>query len=313
MKFNRDQRTRRGHPSQTRNEMLQQPETYCAPTNLVLPGADMGSSQSANKFPWSGFGAPPFEPPPTYPPLGTTMPYASPVTSGFPRLTISNFGPKTRVETQHNLKYTLDPLPPGITKLHLQPYTISKPKLMAKPTPARSPDTLELFATVVCSSAMQNEEKCQRAFARARKPLGEQVEHCPISSKENVGLDKKDTDNTDEEDEDRPLNGGPVLICKGCVEREVRRVERKKTIVPDEQREWEEFGGQRTIVFNVHEMREWTTPSEFVPKSNPRKEKFPHMRHYDIEPNFSARAMQVDIPTRISCYCRHHSEPLGFR
>ena len=311
--FDLDRRNRRGQPSQTRNIMLQQPETTCAPSNLVLPGADVGPFQVANDFPWSGFGVPPFEPPSSYPPLGTTMPYASPVTSGSPRLTISNFGPKTRVETQHILKYTLDPLPPGITKLHLQRYSISKPKMMAKPAPARSPDTLELFATVVCSSAMQNEEKYRRAFARARKPLGEQVEHCPSSNKETVGLDKKDADNTDEDDEDRPLNGGPVLICKGCVEREVRRVERRKTIIPDEQLEWEELGGQRTIVFNRNEMQEWTSPSEFAPKSNPRKEKFPHMRHYDIEPNFSARAMQVDIPTRISCYCRHHSETVGFR
>ncbi|KAF4943977.1 hypothetical protein FSARC_14806, partial [Fusarium sarcochroum] len=54
---------------------------------------------------------------------------------------------KSRVETQIPIKMALSPVPPGVTKLHLPAHTISKPKLLAKPTPERSPDMLELYVT----------------------------------------------------------------------------------------------------------------------------------------------------------------------
>ena len=239
------------------------------------------------------------------------MPYASPILPPkSPQLYVSNFVAKTRVETQHMLKYTLDPLPPGVTKLHLQPYTMSKPKLMAKPTPELSPEMLEMFATVVCSSAMDDAAKRERAFARARGPLNDQEEHRPSVGKTSSSKDKGVGDLA-EEDDNKPLNGGPVKICNGCIERERRRAERKKVINAEEQEDWQQVEAQRTVVFNISEIREWQQPS--APKINSGKEKSMPVPYYDSEPSFSPSAMQVDIPTRISCYCRHHEEKIGFR
>ena len=208
------------------------------------------------------------------------------------------------------LKYTLDPLPPGVKRLHLQPYTMSKHKLMAKPTPERSSDMLELFATVVCSSAMDDNVKRERALARARGPLDDQDEHRPSSGQDSSAKKNTPADSA-EDDESKPLNGGPVKICNGCIERERRRAERKKVINPEEQEEWQRFEAQRTVVFNVSEVREWQQPSP--PKLTTGKERTVPVPYYDSEPTFSPHAMQVDIPTRISCYCRHQEEKIGFR
>src|SRR5450432_1420614 len=81
-------------------------------------------------------------------------------------LTIHPTPLKSRVETQIPIKLTLFPMPPGITKLHLPTHTISKPKLLSKPPHEKSADTLELYTTLVCTSAMQNPEYRRRAFAR---------------------------------------------------------------------------------------------------------------------------------------------------
>ena len=191
----------------------------------MMPDAGARNARFPHSGPWSGHNVPAVAPMPNYQQSRMAMPYASPIfPPKSPQLYVSNFVAKTRVETQHMLKYTLDPLPPGITKLHLQPYTMSKPKLMAKPTPERSPDMLEMFATVVCSSAMEDGAKRERAFARARGPLNDQEEHRPSAGKK---LSSKDqgTGESAEEDDNKPLNGGPVKICNGCIERERRRAE----------------------------------------------------------------------------------------
>ena len=286
-------------------------DNSCAPNDLLMSDAAVRNARFPHSAPWSGQNIPAMAPVPNYHMPQLMMPYASPVAPPkTPRLYVSNFVAKTRVETQHMLKYTLDPLPPGITKLHLQPYTMSKPKLMAKPTPERSPDMLELYATVVCSSAMEDATKRERAFARTRGPLDQQEEHRPSSEPDAVG--KKDSpEASPEEDESKPLNGGAVRICNGCIERERRRAERKKVINAEEQEEWQRVEAQRTVVFNISEIREWQQPS--APKVMAGKEKIAPMAYYDNEPSFSPDAMQVDIPTRISCYCRHQEEKIGFR
>src|ERR1700710_1853990 len=70
-------------------------------------------------------------------PHGFAMPFK-------PVLTIHPTPLKSRVETQIPIKLTLFPMPMGIIRLHLPTHTISKPNLLAKPVPERSPDMLEL-------------------------------------------------------------------------------------------------------------------------------------------------------------------------
>lgn len=308
MVFKTDRNSWAGPSGKTTQRQL---DHSCSPSDLMMSDAASRNARFPHSGPWSGQNISAVAPIPNYQISRLAMPYASPITPPkTPQLYVSNFVAKTRVETQHMLKYTLDPLPPGVTKLHLQPYTMSKPKLMAKPTPERSPDMLELFATVVCSSAMEDMVKRERAFARARGPLEKQEEHRP-----SLGQDRssqKDLPNeSPDEDENKPLNGGAVKICNGCIERERRRAERKKVINAEEQEEWQRVEAQRTVVFNISEVREWQQPSP--PKLMAGKEKLAPMPYYDSEPSFSPDAMQVDIPTRISCYCRHQEEKIGFR
>lgn len=224
--------------------------------------------------------------------------YPSPI----PTLHVAALPLKSRVETQSNVKLTLDPLPAHITKLHLQPYTISKSKLMAKPTLESAPDMYELHTTLVCSSAMQSPDKYSRALARAaslytppEKPEGRR------SSAGDAG--------SSEEDENKPLNGGPVNICLGCIERERKRAARKKTKNIEEEELWLKDEGKRIVVFNTHEVKEWQPPSNAKTTDGNNR----NLPAGVEQTSFSANAMQVDIPMRIACYCRHHEEKIGFR
>ncbi|OAQ79881.1 membrane-tethered transcription factor [Purpureocillium lilacinum] len=187
---------------------------------------------------------------------------------------------KSRVETQIPIKMTLSPLPPGVTKLHLPAHTISKPKLLAKPAPERSPDTLELHVTLVCTSAMEQPGMKQKALDRA----------CKLPQRHLPDLD----------DENSPQNGGDVRICQGCITRERKRAARKKIKKPDEEKLWGLDEERRVIVFNTQEVKEWQ-PLSGVMDPNGRPE--------TVASNL---AMQIDAPMRIACYCRHHNEKMGF-
>ncbi|KAH7413304.1 hypothetical protein BKA64DRAFT_692403 [Cadophora sp. MPI-SDFR-AT-0126] len=200
---------------------------------------------------------------------------------------------KSRVETQIPIKMTLFPMPPGITKLHLPTHTISKPKLLAKPTPARSPDTLELYTSLVCTSAMQNPEARRRAFERAAS--GE----LPSTEEASPG-----ESGSDEDDENKPLNGGDVKICVGCITRERKRAARKKVKKVEEEESWHKDEAKRVIVFNTHEVKEWQAPTSQPPSEATGDRP---------EPFVPDGAMQVDAPMRIACYCRHQNEKLGFQ
>ncbi|RFU76282.1 ankyrin repeat [Trichoderma arundinaceum] len=188
---------------------------------------------------------------------------------------------KSRVETQIPIKMVLNPLPPGITKLHLPTHTISKPKLMAKPTPDRSPDTLELFVSLVCTSAMDQPELKKRALERA------------VTVPQGYLPDLDDEENS-------PQNGGEVRICTGCITRERKRAARKKVKKPEEDKLWSQDEERRVVVFNTQEIKEWQ-PINGILDTNGRPELNRHVR-----------AMQVDAPMRIACYCRHHNEKMGF-
>ncbi|CZT07457.1 related to SPT23-suppressor of TY retrotransposon [Rhynchosporium agropyri] len=210
-----------------------------------------------------------------------------------PAMTLHPTPLKSRVETQIPIKMTLFPMPVGITKLHLPTHTISKPKLLAKPSPARSPDTLELYTSLVCTSAMQNPEARRRAFERAAS--GEPL----ISDEASPG-----ESGSDEDDENRPLNGGDVKICVGCITRERKRAARKKVKKVEEEESWHKDEAKRVIVFNTHEVKEWQPPSSQPPSEATGDRP---------EPFVPDGAMQVDAPMRIACYCRHQNEKLGFQ
>ncbi|KAH8674749.1 hypothetical protein BGZ60DRAFT_278011 [Tricladium varicosporioides] len=232
-----------------------------------------------------GIGAPPIHgmaPPQSFPLMGPPFK---------PVLTIHPTPLKSRVETQIPIKMTLYPMPPGIAKLHLPTHTISKPKLLSKPTVDRSPDTLELYTTLVCTSAMQNPENRRRAFERAA--------NAPA-----IPEDPKPEAEGEEDEENKPLNGGDVRICPGCITRERKRAARKKVKKVEEEESWHKDEAKRVIVFNTHEVKDWQAPSS-QPPSEATGDR--------AEPFIPDGAMQVDAPMRIACYCRHQNEKLGFQ
>lgn len=207
-------------------------------------------------------------------------------------LTVHPTSLKSRVETQIPIKMTLFPLPPGVKKLRLPSHTISKPKFLAKPDTERSPEILELHVSLVCTSAMQDQEKLKRAFARAR---GESYGRASGSS-------PKSADGSPEEDL-KPLDGGEVKICSGCIQRERKRASRKKQRKPDEDELFQKDEEKRVIVFNTNEIKEWSEPSQNTMPG-----------YTDMSgPVVPAGAMQVELPMRIACYCRHQDEKLGFQ
>jgi hypothetical protein len=211
------------------------------------------------------------------------------------KLFVSPLGPKSRVETQIPIKLTLDPMPPGVKRIHLPTETIAKAKFLAKENP-RTPDTLELSAMLVCTSAMEKPENKARALRIAREGF-------PISDKprrSSTGDTKKGVE-IDPNDPDAPCNGGPVMICDNCVSRERKRAGRKKAKKQEDEERWYEYERNRIIMFNTQEYLELHPPT-------PAKE----AQYYDGT-QFSSDAVQVDAPMRIVCYCRHQQEKIGFQ
>lgn len=202
-----------------------------------------------------------------------------------PILTVHPTSLKSRVETQIPIKLTMFPLPAGVKKLRLPTHTISKPKFLAKPETGRSREILELRTSLVCTSAMQDQTKLKRAFARAR---GETVRR-----DSSAGSGAEDASS---EEEDKPLDGGDVQICTGCIQRERKRASRKKQRKPDEDELFQKDEEKRVIVFNTNELKDWVEPLKDSPSA------------------FSPPgAMTVELPMRIACYCRHQNEKLGFQ
>lgn len=183
------------------------------------------------------------------------------------------------LKPQIPIRLTLSPLPASVKKLRLPSHTISKLKFLASAATEPSPDTLQLYTSLVCTSAMQDREKLKRAFARTR---GERYQS---------GNGSK---------EDQPLEGGDVVICGGCIQRERKRASRKKQRKPEEDELFQKDEEKRVIVFNTSEIKEWTEP----PKNT--------STGYDMPPA-PPGSMQVELPMRIACYCRHQNEKLGFQ
>ncbi|KJZ75606.1 hypothetical protein HIM_05069 [Hirsutella minnesotensis 3608] len=194
-------------------------------------------------------------------------------------LRISSTPLKSRVETQIPIKMTLSPVPPGVTQIHLPTHTLAKPKLIARPTPTRSAETLELFVSLVCTSVMQHPGVKEEAMRRAAAlPQG----YLPEIDAENQG----------------PLRF--LRICKGCMTRERKRAARKKVKKPEEEERWIMDEERRVIVFNTSEMKK-LEPITGPLDASGRPE------------TIVSNAMQIDAPMRIACYCRHHQEKMGFQ
>lgn len=138
---------------------------------------------------------------------------------------------------------------------------------------------------------MQEQDKLKKAFARAR---GESRYRSSSSS-------PRAADDT--QDEDKPLDGGEVKICPGCIQRERKRAFRKKQRKPEEDELFQKDEEKRVIVFNTNEIKDWTEPS---------KNAIPGYGDGQTL-NIPAGAMQVELPMRIACYCRHQNEKLGFQ
>lgn len=194
---------------------------------------------------------------------------------------------KSRVETQMAITMTLSRLPFGITKLHLPPHTISKPKLRAKPPPQPSPDTLELYVSLVCTTPMEQPDLRKRALERAAT-----VPHEYLPSLQ--------------EAEDETQNGSQVRICQKCIDRERKRAGRKKNHTKsDEEAIWYMDEVRRIVIFNTKEMKDWRTPGNEKEKDSDDPSQAELFRQYPT-------AMQVVVPMRLACYCRHQKEKTGF-
>lgn len=213
------------------------------------------------------------------------------------KMTISPLGHKSRVETQIPVKFTVEPMPPGVKKIHLPTETIAKAKFLAKETP-KSPDTLELSAMLVCTSAMEKPENRDRALELARD--GTHLQYGKEPRRSSTGDAKKSTE-PDPNDPDSPTNGGPVRICDNCVSRERKRAGRKKSKKQEDEERWYDYEHDRIIMFNTQEYLDFHPPT-------PTKEP----QYYDSTA-FSPDALQVDAPMRIVCYCRHQQEKTGFQ
>lgn len=205
---------------------------------------------------------------------------------------------KSRVETQINIRLTLDWLPPKITTLHLPTHTIAKAKLLAKDATPQE-DTLELHTMLVCTSAMNQPPLRQRAMERAAAQ-----NNSDIQARSQAASLKKEDD--EEAEEDKAANGGEVRICTNCINRERKRAARKKLKKEEEQAHWEKYETERVIVFNTNEYKQW---SEWQQSPAPKDNNMQFGENYKPLDT----AMQVVAPMRIACYCRHQNEKDGFQ
>lgn len=250
------------------------------------PTTPMGSNHAASVSSPSVESRALVETPP--PPLGSP-PY---------RLSIHPLPTKSRVETQIPIRLSLHPMPRGVKKIHLEKHTIMRPKLWAKPSSESTPDTLELTVSVVCTTPMQEPTQLQRAMLRAQGVVKVKVE------RGNEHSPPKDSSATTGPDEERPINGGEVQSCSNCIGRERRRQQRRKVKKLEEEEAWLQDEARRIVVFNTHELKDWQQLSAISTAVD-----LPDCQ----VPDLPAGAMFVDLPMRITCYCRHHGEKIGFR
>lgn len=224
---------------------------------------------------------------------------SAPIENGRVPLHIAPIPAKSRVETQINIRLTMDWVPAGVKMLHLPTHTIAKAKLLAKDTQPTE-DTLELHTMLVCTSAMNQPQLRQRALDRAASQNNSEIQ-----ARGQSGSVKKEEE--EENEDDKPANGGEVRICTNCINRERKRAARKKLKKEEEQAHWEKYETERVIVFNTNEYKPWQEWQQSpTPKENNSMQSGDYYRPPDT-------AMQVIAPMRIACYCRHQNEKDGFQ
>jgi hypothetical protein len=197
---------------------------------------------------------------------------------------------KTRAETQMNMNLILDPMPIQFQFIAFPRYCLSKAKQLAGPTEIAANEekgaTLQLDLTLCLATSMDSPEKEQRALRRARGD--EPTPRRPISTP---------VCDVDKDDGAHPQNGGAIIICDGCKERERKRSERKKKRDPDgpKEDEWNGYYDRRIIFINEPEYKPW--------------------QHVDSDHLHGPEAKKVDVQIRIACYCRHQEEkcPAGYK
>ncbi|KAL8652013.1 MAG: hypothetical protein Q9210_002938 [Variospora velana] len=245
-----------------------------------------------------------------------------------PNLIVHATASKTRVETQVTLAITLVPMPPGLTRLHLPTRTIAKPKLAAKQPPDKCPDMLELDVMPVCATAMKKPGLQARAFAVARgevvqSQLGQQTGPSPSG---------KCHTKQDGPKQLKPTDGGAILICDKCIDRERRRLHRHpERGLTEEDLQWRKGEKERIVLFNDKEIVDWKPYDDASARKKPRKGKGKGKGKWkgkttdeageDVlasnalpEPPvpYPELAGHVRLLMRITCYCRHQGEPEGY-
>ncbi|EOA86004.1 uncharacterized protein SETTUDRAFT_47631 [Exserohilum turcica Et28A] len=194
---------------------------------------------------------------------------------------------KNRAETQIKTTLTMDPLSPHYQWIRFPRQNLAKPKQMAGNDEVEANEknnsTTRLQLTLVLATAVEKQEGLERALRRARgdEPTPRRPRGVAI---------------TDIAKEDRchPQNGGAVIICEGCKEREAKRFNRKKKREADDEKEWSSYEDERIIMINEKEFKRWQD---------------------NDSPEYSASAKKVEFVMRITCYCRHQEDksPVGYR
>ncbi|KAL1601639.1 SPT3 Dosage dependent suppressor of Ty-induced promoter mutations-like protein [Paraconiothyrium brasiliense] len=193
---------------------------------------------------------------------------------------------KTRAETQIKMTLTIDPLD-NVEHVRFPRKALAKPKHFASEEERQEIEqkggVLLMDVYLVCATAVENPQDRERALRRAAgtEKIPRRPEGTPLTE-----LDK--------DDPSHPQNGGQVLICDGCKERERKRYDRKKKRGEDEE-EYLTYENDRVVMINEKEHRKF--------------------KEVDGEGHFSPRARQVEFAMRITCYCRHQEEksPMGYR
>jgi hypothetical protein len=205
-----------------------------------------------------------------------------------PKVSIFVDKTKTRAETQIKTILVLDPLPRQYQWARFPRHTLSKSKQLASSDEIEANENgdsaIRVDLTLVCATAVEPQAGLERALRRARG-----VEKMP---RRDPGTQVSDID---KDDAVHPQNGGAVVICEGCKERERKRYDRKKKRNQEEENEWSNYEDDRIIMINEKEFKRWQ----------------------DVEQGsqHSLDAKKVEFAMRITCYCRHQEEksPVGYK
>ncbi|KAL1795807.1 hypothetical protein ACET3X_006031 [Alternaria dauci] len=194
---------------------------------------------------------------------------------------------KNRAETQIKTTVTMDPLAPHFQWIRFPRQNLAKPKQMASAEEVEANEknncTARLQLTLVLATAVEKPEGLERAFRRAR---GEEA-----TPRRPRGVAITDIA---KDDLCHPQNGGAVIICEGCKEREAKRFNRKKKREADDEKEWSNYEDDRIIMINEKEFKRWQD---------------------NENPDYSLNARKIEFVMRITCYCRHQEDksPVGYR